>query len=228
MRSRAAARGRCTLVAPTTLTLAHRKARLGAAQFTVADGTVDISRVRVGRGAHQLARPLRRGTARYASRGSRVARSPCVRRSRSAASGRSPPRPSSTAPLSCVASRVTCGSSREGDAGTTNAAAGITELEATAHARDDAIDATLPLPRGAWRLDRRHRYAGRRRGRAPGRISPRAPLALTLVADLPSLAVLQPWAGTTAVVDGKLHADLAAHGTLARRAGVGNGARERT
>ncbi len=49
---------------------------------------------------------------------------------------------------------------------------------------------------------------------APGRISPAAPLALTLVADLPSLAVLQPWAGTTAVIDGRLHADLTARGTL--------------
>ena len=49
----------------------------------------------------------------------------------------------------------------------------------------------------------------------PGRPSAHSPLALTLIADLPSLVLLQPWVGTSAVVDGRLHADLAAHGTLA-------------
>ena len=42
-----------------------------------------------------------------------------------------------------------------------------------------------------------------------------APIAATLVADLPSLRPLQPWLGTLAVIDGRGHVDVAAKGSLA-------------
>jgi len=201
------------LVAPATLTLAYRKARVGAAQFTVADGTVDISEFawddgRISSRGHFAAVPL--------STLARLAGRPLPMRSTLTFGGEwslaATPKLNGTAVVRREQGDLWL--VRENDAGTTNAAAGITELEATAHARDDVIDATL-------------RYRAARAGSIdatvalgidpdapPGRISPRAPLALTLVADLSSLAVLQPWAGTTAVIDGKLHADLAAHGTL--------------
>jgi translocation and assembly module TamB len=50
----------------------------------------------------------------------------------------------------------------------------------------------------------------------PGRLSRDAPLRLALKADLATLKVLQPWIGTTAVIDGRAHAELVASGTLAR------------
>jgi autotransporter translocation and assembly factor TamB len=47
-------------------------------------------------------------------------------------------------------------------------------------------------------------------------LSPDAPLRVALNADLATLRVLQPWLGTTAVIDGRAHAELVARGTLAR------------
>ena len=48
----------------------------------------------------------------------------------------------------------------------------------------------------------------------PGRLSPAAPLSMKVVADLASLQPLQPFVGTAAVVDGRVHLDLAARGTM--------------
>ena len=56
----------------------------------------------------------------------------------------------------------------------------------------------------------------------PGRLSPDAPLSLTLVADLASLAMLQPFAGTTAVVDGASASRSRSAWNDARRTGLGH------
>jgi len=52
-------------------------------------------------------------------------------------------------------------------------------------------------------------------GALPGRISRSAPLTLKLDADVQSLAPLQPWLGTTAVVNGEFRIALTGRGTLA-------------
>ncbi len=41
-------------------------------------------------------------------------------------------------------------------------------------------------------------------------------MRLALTADLATLKVLQPWVGTTAIVDGNAHVELVASGTVAR------------
>ena len=64
------------------------------------------------------------------------------------------------------------------------------------------------------RRSRTHRRAAcRRRRRSRSRSSPTSRRS----------QLLQPWAGTTAVIDGRVHLDLAARGHDARRAGVRNG-----
>jgi translocation and assembly module TamB len=52
-------------------------------------------------------------------------------------------------------------------------------------------------------------------GSKPGQLATNAPLKVALHADLASLAAVQPWLGTTAVIDGRALVDVAATGTLA-------------
>src|SRR5439155_261050 len=59
-------------------------------------------------------------------------------------------------------------------------------------------------------------------GAAPGTLSPKAPLDGTLQADLASLAPMQPFLGTQAVVGGRLAARLRATGTLGAPVLTGN------
>ncbi|MBS0320825.1 MAG: translocation/assembly module TamB domain-containing protein [Proteobacteria bacterium] len=51
-------------------------------------------------------------------------------------------------------------------------------------------------------------------GTAPGRIATDTPFTLKLAARLGSLALLEPWLGTTAAIDGRAVADVSATGTL--------------
>jgi translocation and assembly module TamB len=101
-----------------------------------------------------------------------------------------------------------------GGSQTAELAFGIEQLELAATLADDALDATLAF---------RSRRAGSAQGAlklgavasAPaGRIAPNAPLSLALDAELASLAPLQPWLGTAAVIDGTAKVSLAAQGTL--------------
>jgi translocation and assembly module TamB len=55
-------------------------------------------------------------------------------------------------------------------------------------------------------------------GAVPGSLSSTAAMHATLRADMPTLQPLQPLLGTTAVIDGRLRADIEARGTLARPA----------
>ena len=195
------------------MSLAHRKARIGEAHLTVADGTVDIGEFLWDEG-------------RITSRG-RFAAVPVATVARLA--GRPLPMlstlilggdwslaasPKLTGTVSVHREKGDVWLVRESEAGPANLAAGITELEASAQMQDDAVQATA-------------KFRSTRGGSAdatlkidadanapPGRISPDAPLTLTLVADLTSLELLQPWAGTTALVDGRVHLDLAARGTM--------------
>ena len=201
------------LTAPATLSLAHDKAHLVDAHFTIAEGTVDVGELawddgRINSRGRFAAVPLAT-VARLAGR-------PLPMHSTLTFGGEwslaATPRLNGT-----VAVRREQGDLwlvRERDASTADTTAGITVLEASARARDDAIEATLQYRSARGGVIDATATIGVDPNAEPGRLSPGAPLALALVADLPSLAVLQPLAGTTAVIDGRLHADLAARGTL--------------
>jgi len=201
------------LTAPASLALAHQKARLGEAHFTVADGTVDVAEFAWDDG-------------RIASRGrfaavplatvARLAGRPLPTRATLTLGGEwalaATPRLEGTLGIRRETGDLWV--VREGAGGAADTPVGVTLLEATARAHDDNIDASLEFRSARGGEARATVAIGVDPAAPPGRVSPGAPLALTLVADLPSLAVLQPFVGTTAVIDGKLHADLAARGTL--------------
>ncbi len=93
-------------------------------------------------------------------------------------------------------------------------ALGITVLEAQARFQDDSVAATATLrSQRAGNADATMNIKAA--DNTPGRIAFDAPLAATLIADLPSLRPLQPWLGTLAVIDGRAHVDLTASGSLA-------------
>jgi translocation and assembly module TamB len=89
-----------------------------------------------------------------------------------------------------------------------------------------ALEGSARLENG--RLSAKLRYASERGGRADADATlegidamdrarlDTAPLAGRIVAALPSIAVLQPWLGTTAAVDGRIDADLLLRGTFGR------------
>ncbi|HET7097887.1 MAG TPA: translocation/assembly module TamB domain-containing protein, partial [Casimicrobiaceae bacterium] len=92
----------------------------------------------------------------------------------------------------------------------------IATAELAARFNDDAVDATASI-RSQRGLNADARLSiGTVPDAPPGRLSRDAPLKLALNADLATLRVLQPWIGTTAVIDGRAHAELVATGTLAR------------
>ncbi len=93
-------------------------------------------------------------------------------------------------------------------------ALGITTLEISGRFADDALDASARFrsSRGGT-ADATFTLAA---GSVAGTLSTEAAMHATLQADLTTLRPLQPWLGTTAVVDGRAHADIDARGTLAR------------
>ena len=99
---------------------------------------------------------------------------------------------------------------------------GLTVLEVSGTLRDDALDA-----QGVMRATRAGNaeasvHVGSVAAAAPGTLSPQAPLSGTLRADLASLAPMQPFLGTQAVVGGRLSARLRASGTLGAPVLTGN------
>jgi translocation and assembly module TamB len=201
------------LASPASLSFGPRKAHLGEAHLTVADGTVDI-----GEFTWDDAKITSRGrfTALPAATVARLAGRPLPMHSTLTLGGEwsLAAAPRLTGSVSIHREQGDLWLARDDAGATASLAAGITELDASAQLRDDALKA-------------RAMFRSARGGNAdatlaidadpnapPGRLSPAAPLALTLVADLTSLAILQPWTGTTAVVDGHVHLDLAAKGTM--------------
>lgn len=92
----------------------------------------------------------------------------------------------------------------------------VTAASLSARFADDAVDATATF-RSERGLNADAQLAiGVVPNAPPGHLSPDAPLRLAVNADLATLRVLQPWVGTTAIVDGNAHAQLVARGTLAR------------
>jgi len=91
---------------------------------------------------------------------------------------------------------------------------GLTALEVTGTLHDDALAAQAVLRSTRGGDARGEISIGSVSGAAAGHLSRTAPLRAALDADLASLAPLQPWIGTQAVVDGRLTARLRAGGTL--------------
>jgi translocation and assembly module TamB len=93
-------------------------------------------------------------------------------------------------------------------------AIGITSLELAARFADDAVAATASFASTRGGSASAKLAIGTVAGAPPGRIAAAAPLTLTADAALPTLALLQPWIGTTAVVDGHARAEITARGTV--------------
>ena len=102
---------------------------------------------------------------------------------------------------------------RKSESDAPSPAVGITTLEADARFVDDAIDATATLRSTRGGSAEAKLALAAVADAAPGRIAPDAPLTLSVHAELPTLQLLQPWVGTTAVVDGRARLDVTARGT---------------
>ena len=92
----------------------------------------------------------------------------------------------------------------------------VTALDLSARFTDDAVAATAAIRSGRGLNVEARLDVGVAPDAPPGHLAPSAPLRLALTADLATLKVLQPWAGTTAIVDGNAHAELSATGTVAQ------------
>jgi translocation and assembly module TamB len=91
---------------------------------------------------------------------------------------------------------------------------GITALQAAGTLRDDALEATATLRSARAGNADGQVHVGSIAGAAQGTLPANAPLSGTLDAELASLAPLQPFVGTQAVIGGRLRARLRAAGTL--------------
>jgi translocation and assembly module TamB len=90
---------------------------------------------------------------------------------------------------------------------------GIQRLEVSGTLHDDALAARGLLTSARLGSASATLSLGSVAGASEGRISPDAPLALSLEADIASLRPLQPWLGTNAVLDGRARIAVAARGT---------------
>lgn len=99
---------------------------------------------------------------------------------------------------------------------------GVTDLSLTANFVDDIVNARALLKAARLGDASADVTLARVAGAPPGRLSPAAPLSGTVRVDVASLRPLQPFLGTTAVVDGQLHAELALAGTAMQPRATGN------
>lgn len=91
---------------------------------------------------------------------------------------------------------------------------GIAALDAVAQFNDDATTVSVQFRSARAGSGNLAFSVGEDAGGTPGHIARDAPLTLSLQADIPSLQPLQPWLGTTAVIDGRARIDVTGHGTL--------------
>lgn len=99
---------------------------------------------------------------------------------------------------------------------------GITALSIAGKFADDALDATASFASERAGTANATVAIGAASGASTGRIDPAAPLRLAVRADLASLAVFQPWFGTSAALGGRARLDVAATGTVGRPAWSGS------
>jgi translocation and assembly module TamB len=91
---------------------------------------------------------------------------------------------------------------------------GITMLEAAAQFDDDSTKVNAQVSSARGGSGKLALSIGEDAHATPGHIGRNAPLMLSLNADFPSLQSLQPWLGTTAVIDGRARIDVVGRGTL--------------
>ena len=112
----------------------------------------------------------------------------------------------------CTTSRATCSPATRCRRSATDYALGIRTLSVDARVHDDAW--TLAASLASLRAGDATLQATLGAGPTPGVPSLDAPMTLQLNAKLASLAPLQPWMGTSAVVAGRADVDIHAVGTL--------------
>ncbi len=91
---------------------------------------------------------------------------------------------------------------------------GITLFEAVAQFVDDATTVRAQYQSARGGSGNLAFAVGADTGGALGHVGRNAPLSLSLQVELQSLQPLQPWLGTTAVIDGRARVDVTGHGTL--------------
>jgi len=200
-----------SLQAPAVVTYARGHLTVGATRLAVADGEMTISEFSWDEG-------------RIATRGS-YARVPLATLARIAGvdlpvestltlggewSLAAAPRLNGTATLRRESGDLRL---RESGAGAAGIALGVGALEARARFVDDAVDATGSFESSRGGSANATLAIGAIAG-APGRIVGQAPLTLRVSAELPTLALLQPWIGSAAVVDGRARAEITGSGTI--------------
>jgi translocation and assembly module TamB len=99
---------------------------------------------------------------------------------------------------------------------------GVSALTIAGRFDDDALDATASFAAERAGTANATLAIGAASGASTGKIDPAAPLHLAVRAELASLAVFQPWFGTSAALGGRARLDVAATGTVGNPARSGS------
>lgn len=198
------------LEAPADLSCARGRVHVGGTRLAIADGSVQLSEFTWDEG-----RITTRGsfTAVPLATAARLAGVPLPGASTLKLGGEwslaAAPRLNGTATLRRESGDLTL-------AGAAGVALGITAIAVDARFHDDAVDATAGYASTRGASASASLAIGTVPGAPPGRIADAAPLTFSASAELPTLTLLQPWIGTSAVVDGRAHADVQGRGTVGR------------
>lgn len=200
-----------TLLAPATLTASARRTELGSASIAVAEGRLDIAKISLDEGRIDT---QGRYTAIPVAVLARLAGHPLPFRSTLVIGGNwslaATPRLNGTLTLARESGDWYGAESSTLDVN--DLALGISALDVNARFTDDALAATARLrSTRAGTADASFELAA---GSSPGRIDAGTAFTAKLAAEIASLRPLQPWLGTTAVIDGRLGVDVTGRGTL--------------
>ena len=208
------------LAAPATVAYARGRVHVGETRLAVADGTMQIAEFawddgRIATHGSFTAVPL--------ATAARIAGVPLPMASTLTLGGAwslaATPRLNGTATIRREGGDLQLRS--EAIVNPASVAIGITSLELAARFTDDAVDATATFASTRGGSANARLAIGAVAGAPAGRIVAAAPLTLDATAELPTLALLQPWIGTTAVVDGHARAEVTGRGTVGRMALAG-------
>ncbi len=208
------------LVAPATVAYARGRVHVGETRLAVADGTMQIAEF-----AWDDGRITTHGsfTAIPLATAARIAGVPLPMASTLTLGGAwslaATPRLNGTATIRREGGDLQLRS--EAIVNPASGAMGITSLELAARFTDDAIDASATFASTRGGSANARLAIGAVAGAPAGRIVAAAPLTLDATAELPTLVLLQPWIGTTAVVDGHARAEVTGRGTVGRMALAG-------
>jgi translocation and assembly module TamB len=208
------------LVAPATVAYTRGRVHVGETRLAIADGTLQVSEFTWDDG-----KVATRGsfTAVPLATAARIAGVPLPMASTVTLGGAwslaAAPRLNGTATIRREGGDLHLRS--ESVVNPASVAIGVTSLELAARFTDDAIAATASFASARGGSANARLAIGAVAGAPAGRIVADAPLAFDATAELPTLALLQPWIGTTAVVDGHGSAQITGRGTVGRMALAG-------